>query len=37
MHSIRECGGVYDIEYGIRLFESFYVHYSDLEAKILVD
>jgi aspartyl aminopeptidase len=37
MHSIRECGGVYDIEHGIRLFESFYVHYSDLEAKILVD
>jgi aspartyl aminopeptidase len=37
MHSIRECGGAHDIEYGIRLFESFYVHYSDLEAKIIVD
>jgi aspartyl aminopeptidase len=36
MHSIRECGGAYDIEHGIRLFESFYKHYSELEAKILV-
>src|SRR5450432_84318 len=37
MHSIRECGGADDIEHAIRLFESFYVHYTDLEAKILVD
>jgi aspartyl aminopeptidase len=37
MHSIRECGGAYDIEHAIRLFESFFVHYSDLEARILVD
>lgn len=37
MHSIRECGGVYDIEHAIRLFESFYEHYSELGAKILVD
>jgi aspartyl aminopeptidase len=37
MHSIRECGGVYDIEHAIRLFESFFQHYSDLEARIFVD
>lgn len=37
MHSIRECGGAYDVEHAIRLFESFYDHYSDLEARILVD
>jgi len=36
MHSIRECGGAYDIEHGVSLFESFYVHYADLEAKLLV-
>lgn len=37
MHSIREVGGVYDVEHGIRLFESFFQHFSELEAKILVD
>jgi aspartyl aminopeptidase len=37
MHSIRETGGAYDVEHGVRLFESFFVHYSELEAKILVD
>ena len=37
MHSIRECGGVYDVEHAIRLFESFFTHYTDLESKILVD
>ena len=37
MHSIRETGGVYDVDYGIKLFESFFTHYSDLEGKILVD
>ncbi|SLM34417.1 aspartyl aminopeptidase [Lasallia pustulata] len=37
MHSIRETGGVYDVEYGIKLFESFFEHYSDLEGKIFVD
>jgi aspartyl aminopeptidase len=37
MHSIREVGGVYDVEHGVRLFESFFEHYSELEAKILVD
>jgi aspartyl aminopeptidase len=37
MHSIRETGGAYDVEHGVRLFESFFEHYSELEAKILVD
>ncbi|KAL3428093.1 aminopeptidase I zinc metalloprotease [Phlyctema vagabunda] len=37
MHSIRECGGAYDVEHGIRLFESFFEHFSELEPKILVD
>ena len=37
MHSIRETGGVYDVEHAIRLFESFFKHYSDLEGRILVD
>lgn len=37
MHSIRECGGVYDVEHGIRLFESFFEHFSELESKIMVD
>jgi len=37
MHSIRECGGAYDVEHAIRLFESFFQHFSELEAKILVD
>ncbi|KAL9640143.1 MAG: hypothetical protein Q9164_000466 [Protoblastenia rupestris] len=37
MHSIRETGGVYDVDYAIKLFESFFEHYSDLEKKIIVD
>ncbi|KAI9737143.1 MAG: hypothetical protein M1834_000736 [Cirrosporium novae-zelandiae] len=37
MHSIRETGGVYDVEYAIGLFESFYEHFPELEGKILVD
>ncbi|KAH8595831.1 aspartyl aminopeptidase-like protein [Bisporella sp. PMI_857] len=37
MHSIRETGGVYDVEHAIRLFESFFEHFSELEAKIFVD
>lgn len=37
MHSIRECGGAYDIEHAVRLFESFFDHFSTLEGKILVD
>ncbi|RKF61763.1 Aspartyl aminopeptidase [Golovinomyces cichoracearum] len=37
MHSIRETGGVYDIEVAIKLFESFFVHYTDVESRILID
>lgn len=37
MHSIRETGGVYDIEHAVRLFESYFEHFSDLEGRILVD
>jgi len=37
MHSIRECGGVYDVEHAVRLFESFFEHFAELESKILVD
>ncbi|KAL9601126.1 MAG: hypothetical protein Q9219_002725 [cf. Caloplaca sp. 3 TL-2023] len=37
MHSIRETGGVYDVAYGIRLFEGFFEHFGELESKILVD
>ncbi|RFU30592.1 hypothetical protein B7463_g5733, partial [Scytalidium lignicola] len=37
MHSIRETGGAYDVEHAIRLFDSFFEHYSELERRILVD
>ncbi|PSR94575.1 aspartyl aminopeptidase [Coniella lustricola] len=37
MHSIRETGGTYDVEHGIKLFNAFLTNYADLEAKILVD
>ncbi|MCJ1463767.1 hypothetical protein MMC07_002376 [Pseudocyphellaria aurata] len=37
MHSIRETGGVYDVEHAMNLFEGFFEHFSDLEKKILVD
>ncbi|KAI9822798.1 MAG: hypothetical protein M1832_003031 [Thelocarpon impressellum] len=37
MHSIRETGGAYDVEYAVRLLESFFVHFSEMERKILVD
>ncbi|KAH0350957.1 peptidase M18, aminopeptidase I, partial [Aureobasidium melanogenum] len=37
MHSIRETGGAYDVEYSINLFESFFEHYGELESKIFVD
>lgn len=37
MHSIRETGGVYDVGYGVKLFDGFFRHYTDLEAKIFVD
>lgn len=37
MHSIRETGGVYDVEYAIKLFEGFFQHYSALEKNITID
>lgn len=37
MHSIRETGGAHDVDHAIRLFESFYTNYSEIEKKILVD
>lgn len=37
MHSIRECGGVYDVEHAIKLFTEFYKHYGAMEAKMLID
>lgn len=37
MHSIRETGGAHDVEHAINLFESFFVHYEELEKKIIVD
>jgi aspartyl aminopeptidase len=37
MHSIRETGGTADVHHAIRLFSSFFQHYSGLEKNILVD
>ena len=37
MHSIRETGGVYDVDYATKLFSSFFTHYSDLSRIIVVD
>ena len=37
MHSIRETGGVYDVDYAIRLFEGFFEHFSEVEENIVVD
>jgi aspartyl aminopeptidase len=37
MHSIRETGGAHDVEHAINLFESFFVHFEELEKKIIVD
>ena len=37
MHSIRETGGVYDVDFAIRLFKSFFEHYSELEEQFTVD
>ncbi len=37
MHSIRETGGAHDVEHAVNLFESFFVNYSSLEDKFLVD
>ncbi|KAI9658475.1 MAG: hypothetical protein M1831_003913 [Alyxoria varia] len=37
MHSIRETGGAADVDYSVRLFESFFDHYGTIEKQILVD
>ncbi|RMD43055.1 hypothetical protein DV735_g1982, partial [Chaetothyriales sp. CBS 134920] len=37
MHSCRETGGADDVHHAIRLFSSFFQHYSALEKRILVD
>lgn len=37
MHSIRETGGIKDVEHSTRLFESFFTNYAELERKIIVD
>jgi aspartyl aminopeptidase len=37
MHSVRETGGTEDVHHAIRLFSSFFQHYSSLEKNILVD
>jgi aspartyl aminopeptidase len=37
MHSCRETGGADDVHHAIRLFGSFFKHYSGLEKKILID
>ena len=37
MHSIRETGGIYDVEYAIKLFEGFFEHYSEIEKTIIID
>ena len=37
MHSIRETGGTYDVDYAIKLFKQFFQDYSELGAKIFVD
>ena len=37
MHSCRETGGADDVHHSMRLFSSFFQHYSALEKRILVD
>lgn len=37
MHSIRETGGTHDVAHSIRLFSSFFKHYSSLSKNIFVD
>lgn len=37
MHSCRETGGADDVHHAVRLFSSFFEHYSELEKTILVD
>ncbi|RMZ69384.1 aspartyl aminopeptidase [Pyrenophora seminiperda CCB06] len=37
MHSIRETGGVHDVEHAINLFASFFENFEELEKTIIVD
>lgn len=37
MHSCRETGGADDVHHAVRLFSSFFEHYSSLEKTIMVD
>jgi aspartyl aminopeptidase len=37
MHSIRETGGAHDVEHAVKLFRSFFVHYSEVHKRIIVD
>ena len=37
MHSIRETGGAHDIDLAIDLFASFFEHFTELQAKIVVE
>ena len=37
MHSIRETGGMADVEHAVKLFDQFFESYGRLEPKILVD
>lgn len=37
MHSIRETGGVHDVEHAVNLFESFFENFGEFEEKIVVD
>ena len=37
MHSIRETGGVYDVDYAIKLFAGFFEHYLELQKQIHID
>ena len=37
MHSIRETGGIYDVAFAIKLFESFFLHYTELGGSFVVD
>jgi len=37
MHSIREVGGVNDVDHAINLFQAFYDGYADMNLRIAVD
>ncbi|KAL6715688.1 hypothetical protein ACLMJK_006649 [Lecanora helva] len=37
MHSIRETGGVDDVDYAIKLFDSFFVHHTEIAQGITID